>query len=121
MMYLHLRHVITRQSSSACPEPPLADFLTEKRAGLATHTGVPKAGAFKGLSAKRHVHAQRHYPAKLDRLGPVVKKRDDCPMASAVVRKPLWSGSAPYGQYFSAYRSEEHTSELQSLAYLVCR
>src|SRR2546425_9122393 len=30
-------------------------------------------------------------------------------------------GGAPSGDRFRASRSEEHTSELQSLAYLVCR
>src|SRR5687767_15650090 len=39
------------------------------------------------------------------------------PVRSDSIRKPDW----PNACSFPALRSEEHTSELQSLAYLVCR
>src|SRR2546423_9076247 len=41
------------------------------------------------------------------------------PAAGAVGRRAL--AAAPVGTHRHAARSEEHTSELQSLAYLVCR
>ena len=36
-------------------------------------------------------------------------------------RAPLWQLAVPFGSKFSANRSEEHTSELQSRFDLVCR
>src|SRR3989441_4832054 len=52
--------------------------------------------------------------------------RDQLPanfVRSLVVDKTgtLYAGTADNGVYVSTDRSEEHTSELQSLAYLVCR
>src|SRR3989441_6433455 len=45
---------------------------------------------------------------------------DDCAMASRALEAWLDAGG-PLGPRYALERSEEHTSELQSLAYLVCR
>src|SRR2546425_7144562 len=50
-----------------------------------------------------------------------IRSRSLCSRLSRQGFPCSWSGLGAVLQFVMAYRSEEHTSELQSLAYLVCR
>src|SRR2546425_6711027 len=61
--------------------------------------------------------ARKVAPAK---VGPVRRPADSMPTVrhSEAAHRPPWSAAVTFAR---GTRSEEHTSELQSLAYLVCR
>src|SRR2546425_2627572 len=56
------------------------------------------------------------YTLSLHDALPICSRRRFASSPSAIVTRLEWSVMAMY-----SYRSEEHTSEIQSLAYLVCR
>src|SRR5262245_63338347 len=57
--------------------------------------------------------------ADLDRLSEIIQEAGDRPRAAVLTGIGRRSFSA--GMHLEAFRSEEHTSELQSLRHLVCR
>src|SRR2546425_6775291 len=63
------------------------------------------------LPARQACNARRWFPAPASRRS----DSDAVPQTVLILRK------AGAGNHLRALRSEEHTSELQSLAYLVCR
>ena len=59
---------------------------------------VEAADALDRLAAHRHVDAERHARAELDRLGPVVEQRDDRPHAAVGARNPARRLRLPHRQ-----------------------
>src|SRR3712207_8404263 len=79
------------------------DTATTEIYTLSLHDALPIS------DAGREEHAPRH-----------PRERRSLPGRSAVGPRPA-GGSLRSGSGTAAYRSEEHTSELQSRQYLVCR
>src|SRR2546423_8396912 len=61
------------------------------------------------------------YTLSLHDALPILRYQFRPPRKPARVNSPAWLTEADVEFYAGEFRSEEHTSELQSLAYLVCR
>src|SRR3712207_7371323 len=77
----------------------------------------PRSTLFPYTTLFRSVHGRRHPPAR--------RRRDPRPRRHLRPRRPPLraAADAPHGRagHLACVRSEEHTSELQSRQYLVCR
>src|SRR2546423_14969221 len=66
-------------------------------------------------------HHQMHRPPSTSTHDPVIMAASSEARNTAVFARSWGSLRRPRGTVAMYWRSEEHTSELQSLAYLVCR
>src|SRR3712207_7016663 len=86
-------------------------------------TLFPYTTLFRSL---RNLRPQRHFDADLVEADAFFAKREETLDAARLARlellkKKLGLHTWPQGRRFRHQRSEEHTSELQSRQYLVCR
>src|SRR5205823_14903026 len=88
--------------SSSLPHPFLHSFPTRRSSDLLFHTAVPVSFKTRLVSAKKNV---------VETIACIADLPDESSRIGARIQLNI----------LNVYRSEEHTSELQSLAYLVCR
>src|SRR5262249_26738300 len=74
------RRIEAADTRRARPDAPFPHFLSEQRARLAAPVRIPPTGAGERLPTERHVDAERHAAAELERLRAVVEERDHRPV-----------------------------------------
>src|SRR3712207_7068610 len=95
------------------PRSTLFPYTTLFRSPAHPHRPTP-AGEAADVTAEHHLTVPR--TARFWTLGPAAPNADGV----AAVRD-VWIACHGYGQLAGEFRSEEHTPELQSRQYLVCR
>src|SRR5205823_11721782 len=93
------------------PRSSLFPYTTLFRSRSARHFGAPRSRDCHLADDTLHTR-RRHESGDLDRR---------CAIACLYDRQRYYARSAAASDSWRLDRSEEHTSELQSLAYLVCR